>query len=113
MLGFAFKSHFFGFMWYVVLIFMGCHLKFYKIIISCCHSYMTSVNPVHNAPRLSVTGPGVQADRARRGGWGRERYVTDKPGPALPDFDLTWPGTPGFRLTRPGMGVGEGEVYYR
>jgi hypothetical protein len=39
------------------------------------------VNPVHNAPRLSVMGPGVQADRAQRGGWGRERFVTDRLGP--------------------------------
>ncbi len=38
---------------------------------------------------LLQIGPGVQADRARRGGWGRERFVTDRPGPALPDFDLT------------------------
>jgi hypothetical protein len=85
---------------------------------------ITSVNPVHNAPRLSVTGPGVQADRARRGGWGRkyvvtgpgiqanrarrggwrrERSVTDRPGPALPDFDR--PG--------PAWGGGGGEVCYR
>jgi len=41
----------------------------------------TSVNSVHNAPRLLLTGPDVQADRARRGGWGRERSVIDKPGP--------------------------------
>jgi len=36
---------------------------------------------MHNAPRLSVMRFGVQADRARRGGWGRERSVTDRPGP--------------------------------
>jgi hypothetical protein len=65
--------------------------------------YYTSVNPVHNAPRLSVTGPGIQADRAWHGGWGRERSVTDRPGPALPDFDR--PG--------PAWGVGEGEVCYK
>jgi hypothetical protein len=59
---------------------------------------LTSVNPVHNAPRLSVTGPGIQADRARRGGWGRERSVTDRLGLALPDFD--WSG--------PVWGVGKG-----
>jgi len=35
---------------------------------------------------LLQIGPGVQADRARRGGWGRERFVTNRPGPALPDF---------------------------
>ncbi len=63
---------------------------------------------MHNAPRLSVTGPGVQADRARWGGWGRERSVTDKPGLALPDFDLTRPGTPRFRPTGPGVGGGGG-----
>jgi len=60
------------------------------------------VNLVHNAPRLSVTGPDVQADRTRRGGWGRERSVTDRPDPALSNFDLTRPSTPGFRLTGPG-----------
>jgi hypothetical protein len=38
--------------------------------------------------RLGPTRPGVQADQARRGGWGRERSVTDRPGPTLPDFDL-------------------------
>ncbi len=50
-----------------------------------------------------MTELGVQADRARRGGWGRERSIIDRPGPALPDFD------------RPGSvwGVGEGEVCYR
>jgi hypothetical protein len=85
---------------------------------------MTNVNPVHNAPRLSVTGPGVQVDRARRGGWGRERSITNRPGLALPDFDRpgpTWgvgegevcyrqtqPDTPGFRPTRPGVGGGGG-----
>jgi hypothetical protein len=69
-----------------------------------------------NSLRLYVTGPGVQADRARRGEWGRERSITDKPGPALPDFDRpglawgvgegevcytqTWLGTPGFRLDK-------------
>jgi hypothetical protein len=37
-------------------------------------------------------GPDVQADRARHGGWGRERSITDRPGSALPDFDLTGPG---------------------
>jgi hypothetical protein len=63
----------------------------------------TSVNPVHNAPRLSVMGPGVQADQARRGGWGRKRSITDRPGPALPDFDQP----------SPAWGVGEGEVCYR
>jgi hypothetical protein len=31
---------------------------------------MTSVNPVHNAPCLSMTGLDVQANRARREGWG-------------------------------------------
>jgi hypothetical protein len=47
-----------------------------------------------------VTGPGVQADQARHGGWGRERSVTNKPGP---DFDRLGPA----------WGVGEGEVSYR
>jgi hypothetical protein len=61
------------------------------------------VNPVHNAPRLSVMGPGVQADRAQRGGWGRERFVTDRLGPTLPDFDRS----------SPAWGGGEGEVCYR
>ncbi len=42
-----------------------------------------------NSLRLYVTGPGVQADRARRGEWGKERSVIHKPGSALPDFDLT------------------------
>jgi len=41
--------------------------------------FNTSVNPVHNAPRLFVIGPDIQADRARRGGWGRE-YVVTRPG---------------------------------
>ncbi len=58
------------------------------------------MNPVHNAPRLFVTGLGVQADRARRGQWGRERSVIDRPGSALPDFDRLGPA----------WGVGEGEV---
>jgi len=63
-------------------------------------SMKINVNPVHNAPRLSVTGPGVgggggrgllqtdptrhsriSTDRARRGGWGRESFITDRPGP--------------------------------
>ncbi len=35
-----------------------------------------------------MTGPGVQADQAWRGGWGRERSVTTGPGPTLLDFDL-------------------------
>jgi hypothetical protein len=40
--------------------------------------FYTSVNPVHNAPCLSVTGPGVQADQARRGGGGeRDLLQTD------------------------------------
>jgi hypothetical protein len=85
---------------------------------------ITNVNPVHNAPRLSVMRPGIQVDRARREGWGRERSVTDRPGPALPDFNLTRPGTPEFQpdparhsristdRARHG-GVGEGEVCYR
>jgi hypothetical protein len=77
------------------------------------HLISTSVNPVHNAPRLSVTGPGVQADRARRGGWGRERSITERPGPALPDFDLTGPALPDFDRPGPTWGMGEGEVYYR
>jgi hypothetical protein len=59
--------------------------------------FVTNVNPVHNAPHVSVIGPDVRADWARRGGWGRERSVIDRPGLALPDFDLTRPGTPGFR----------------
>jgi len=67
---------------------------------------ITNVNPVHNAPRLSVMGPGV------RGGGGRGLLQTDLakhsristwPGPALSDFD--WPG--------PTWGVGEGEVCYK
>jgi len=90
---------------------------------------VTSVNLVHNAPRLSVTGPAfrptgpdvgggggrgllqtdstrhsrISTDRAWCGRWGRERSVTDKPGPALPNFN------------RPGLawGVGEGKVCYR
>ncbi len=45
-----------------------------------------------NSLRLFVIGPDVQADQARRGGWGRERSVIDRPGPALPDFDLMGPG---------------------
>jgi hypothetical protein len=53
-----------------------------------------------NSLRPSMTGPGIQADRAWRGGWGKERSVTDRPGP---DFDR--PG--------PTWGVGEGEVCYR
>jgi len=69
-----------------------------------------------------VTRPSVQADRARRGGWGRERSITDKPGPALLNFDRpgptwgvgegeicyrqTWPGTLGFRPIGPDMGGG-------
>jgi hypothetical protein len=69
-------------------------------------SMKISVNPVHNAPCLFVTGPGVG------GGGGRGLLQTDParhsristwPGPALPDFD--WPG--------PCWGVGVGELYYR
>jgi len=46
------------------------------------HIYVcTSVNSVHNAPRLSVMGPDVHVNQALRGGWGRERSVTDRPGP--------------------------------
>jgi len=55
----------------------------------------TSVNPVHNAPRLSVTGPAW--------GVGNERSV----------YRQTRPDTPGFRPTGPGVGVGEGKVFYR
>jgi hypothetical protein len=42
-----------------------------------------------NSLRSFATRPDVQADRVRREGWGRERFVTDRPGPALPNFDLT------------------------
>jgi hypothetical protein len=45
----------------------------------------------------------ISTDWARRGGWGKERSVTDRPGLALPDFNR--PG--------PTWGVGEGEVCYR
>jgi hypothetical protein len=71
------------------------HTKHNNNIMQVLHT--NSMNPVHNAPRLSVTGLGVQADRAWRGGWGRERSVTDRLGPALPNFDLTRPDTPRFR----------------
>jgi hypothetical protein len=90
----------------------------------CLYLKPTSVNPVHNAPRLSVTGLDVQADQARHGGWGKERSITDRPGPALSDLDRpgpawgvgegevcyrqTWPSTPGFRPTGPGVGRGGG-----
>jgi hypothetical protein len=56
------------------------------------------VNLVHNAPRLFVTRSGVQADQVRRAEWGREMSVTNRPGPALSNFDR--PG--------PTWGVGEG-----
>jgi hypothetical protein len=36
-----------------------------------------------------VTGPGIQANRARRGGWGREYVVTG------PTFRPTGPGVRG------------------
>jgi len=49
----------------------------------------------------------ISTDRAQRG-WGRERSVIDRPGPTLSDFNLTRPGTPGFRPTGPGVGGGGG-----
>jgi hypothetical protein len=75
--------------------------------------FVTNVNPVHNAPHVSVIGPDVRADWARRGGWGWERSVIDRPGPTLSDFDMTEPDIPGFRPTRFDVGGGEGEVCYR
>jgi hypothetical protein len=51
------------------------------VIIQLMLYIIISVNPVHNAPHLSVTGFGVQADRTRRGGWGSERSVTNRPNP--------------------------------
>jgi len=48
-------------------------------------------------------GFGVQANRARRGGWGRERFVTYRPSPTLSDFNRLGPA----------LGVGEAEVCYK
>jgi len=57
---------------------MVIHLHFDSVPLHFVQIEHTSVNPVHNAPRLSVTGPGVQADRARReGGGGRGLLQTD------------------------------------
>jgi len=81
-----------------------------------------------NLLRLSMTELGVQADRVRRGGCGRERSVTNRPGPALPDFNKAWcggwgrersvtdrpsPAFPDFDRPGPAWGVREGEVRYR
>jgi hypothetical protein len=56
---------------------------------------------------LGVGGGGrrglLQIDSARHS------RITTWPNPALPDSDLTQPGTPGFRLTGPNVGGGGGK----
>jgi hypothetical protein len=54
--------------------------------------YCNSMAEPGNALRLFVTRPDVEADRARRGGWGRERFVC----PSIYDgFGWTGRGWPG------------------
>ncbi len=63
----------------------------YKLSIS------TSVNPVHNAPRLSVMGPSFRSTGPGVGvGEGEVCYRQTQPG--TPVFrHLTWLGIPGFQ----------------
>jgi hypothetical protein len=66
--------------WSFITSYILIHLSVYLTRQFWCNSMVESASAfsmveLGNALRLSVMGPDVEADRAQRGGWGRERSV--------------------------------------